>query len=51
MGMKERSWEATAKIAEEISMPWYKKAEFWIGISGNIIALAALIVGIIALKK
>ena len=51
MGMKERYWEATTKMANEVSKPWHKKAEFWIGIIANIIALGALIVAIIALKK
>ena len=51
MGMKERYWEATTKAANEITKPWYKKAEFWIGIVANIIALSALIVAIIALKN
>src|SRR3989344_5369028 len=51
MGMKERYWEATTKAANEITKPWYKKAEFWIGIIANVIALGALIVAITALKK
>src|SRR3989344_5984010 len=51
MEMKERYWEATTKAAIEIAKPWYKKAEFWIGIIANVIALGALIVAIIALKK
>ena len=49
--MKERYWEATTKMANEVSKPWYKKPEFWIGIIANLIALCALIVAIIALQK
>jgi len=51
MGMKERYWEATTKMANEVTNPWYKKPEFWIGIMGNIIALGALVVAIIALQN
>ena len=51
MGMKERYWEATTKMANEASNPWYKKAEYWIGIIANLIALGALVVAIIALQK
>jgi len=51
MGIKGKYWEATTKMANEVSKPWYKKAEFWIGIIANLIALSALIVGIIALQK
>ena len=51
MGMKERYWEATTKMANEVSKAWYKKAEFWIGIIANLIALSALVVAIIALQK
>ena len=51
MGMKERYWEATTKMANEVTKPLYKKPEFWIGITGNIIALGALVVAIIALQK
>lgn len=51
MGMKERYWEATTKMANDVSKPWYKKVEFWIGIIANLIALGALMVAIIALQK
>ncbi len=51
MGMKERYWEATTKAANEMTKPWYKKPEFWIGIIANVIALGALIVAIIASQK
>lgn len=51
MGMKEKYWEATTKMANETTKPLYKKLEFWVGIAGNIIALGALIVAIIALQK
>ena len=49
--MKERYWEATTKMANDVSKPWYKKVEFWIGIIANLIALGALMVAIIALQK
>lgn len=49
MGIREKYWEATTKMANEVSKPWYRKAEFWIGIIANLIALIALIVAIIAL--
>jgi len=51
MGMKERYWEATTKMANEATKPWYKKPEFLIGIIANVIALGALVVAIIALLK
>lgn len=51
MGMKEKYWEATTKMANEVTKPWHKKPEFWIGITANAIALGALIVAIIALRK
>ena len=51
MGMKERYWEATTKMANDVTKPWHKKPEFWIGIIGNIIASGALIVAIIALQN
>ena len=51
MEMKERYWEDRTREEIEIVKPWYKKAEFWIGIIANVIALGALIVAIIALKK
>ena len=51
MGIRERYWEATTKAANEIIKPWFKKPEFWIGIVANVIALGALAVAIIALRK
>ena len=51
MGMKEKYWESTTKMADEIIKPWYKKVEFWIGIIANLIAFCALIVAIFALSK
>ncbi len=51
MGMKERYWEATTRAANDITKPWYRKTESWIGIVANIIALSALVVAIIALQK
>ncbi len=38
-------------MANEMTKPWYKKVEFWIGIIANIIALGALMIAIIALQK
>ena len=43
--------EALKTIANESIKPWYKKAEFWIGIIANLIALGALVVAILALKN
>jgi hypothetical protein len=48
---KIESAQALKTIANEVSKPWYRKAEFWIGIIANIIALGALVVAIIALQK
>lgn len=48
---KIESAQALKTIANEISRPWYKKAEFWIGIVTNIIALGALVVAVIVLRK
>lgn len=48
---KIESSEALKTIANEVSMPWYKKAEFWIGIIANVIALGALVVAIVALRN
>ncbi len=43
--------KALKTMANEITKPWYKKPEFWIGITANIIALGALVVAMIALQK
>ncbi|MBI4065797.1 hypothetical protein HY412_01205 [Candidatus Kaiserbacteria bacterium] len=43
--------QAIKTIANEATKQWYKKAEFWIGVVANIIALGALAVAIIALRK
>ena len=51
MGMKEKYWEATTKMANEVSKPWYRKHKFWIGIVANVIALCALVVAVVALRK
>lgn len=48
---KIESAQALKTMANEMTKPWYKKVEFWIGIIANIIALGALVVAIIALKK
>lgn len=40
---KENSARALQDIAKVATKPWYKKAEFWIGLFANAIALAALI--------
>lgn len=42
--------QALKTIANEATRPWYKKAEFWIGIVANMIALGALMVAIVALQ-
>ena len=51
MAPKIESAEALKNVAKEVTKFWYKKPEFWIGIIANIIALGALVVAIIALKK
>lgn len=43
--------QALKTMANEMAKPWYRKAEFWIGIFANVIALGALTVAIIALYK
>lgn len=48
---KIESAEALKTIANEVRKPWYKKAEFWIGIIANAIALGALVVAIVALRN
>ena len=48
---KIESAQALKTMANEMTKPWYKKVEFWIGIIANIIALGALTVAIIALLK
>ncbi|MDO8590927.1 MAG: hypothetical protein Q7R65_03025 [bacterium] len=48
---KIESAQALKTMASEMTKPWYKKAEFWIGIFANVIALGALTVAIIALYK
>ncbi len=48
---KIESAQALKTMASEMTKPWYKKAEFWIGIIANVIALGALVVAIIALRK
>ncbi len=37
------SAEALKTMANEVAKPWYKKAEFWIGIIANILAIIALL--------
>lgn len=39
MGMKEKYWEATTKMANEVTRPWYKKPEFWVGFIGGIVGI------------
>lgn len=51
MEWKIKGSEAQQTIAKEITKPWYRKFEVWIGIVANIIALCALIIAIIALRK
>lgn len=51
MAPKIESAEALKAMAKEATKSWYKKPEFWIGITANVIALGALIVAIIALNK
>ncbi len=48
---KTETAEALKTIANQSTKRWYKKTEFWISISANIIALGALVVAIIALYK
>lgn len=50
LASKNETAQALKTMANEITKPWYKKAEFWIGIFANIIALGALTVAIIALQ-
>ena len=51
MAPKIEGTEALKTMAKEASKPWYLKAEAWIGIVANVIALGALVVAIIALRK
>lgn len=51
MAPKIETAQALKTMANEITKPWYKKPEFWIGIIANLFALGALIVAIIALGK
>lgn len=51
MGLKERSQQARIDMAEEMKKPEWKRSSFWIGIFANLIALGALVVAIIALRK
>lgn len=43
MQLEENSTKALQDMAKVATKPWYKKAEFWIGIIANAIALAAFI--------
>lgn len=51
MAPKIETAQALKTMASEITKSWYKRPEFWIGIAANIIALGALVVAIIALRK
>jgi hypothetical protein len=51
MAHKTETAQALKTMAIEITKPWYKKPEFWMGIFANVIALGALVVAVIALKK
>jgi len=48
---KIESAQALKTMADEMTKPWYRKVEFWIGIIANIIALGVLTVTVIALWK
>ena len=39
--------EALKKIASETSKPWYKKGEYWVGISGNILGIIAMLIALL----
>lgn len=43
MQLEENSTKALQDMARVATKPWYKKAEFWIGIVANTIALVALV--------
>lgn len=58
MGLKEQAQAAQiesartlSNIGKEYTKPWYKRTEYWIGIVANVIALGALVVAIIALRR
>lgn len=51
MAPKIESTEALKVIAKAASKPWHRKAEIWMSVTANVIAIGALIVAVIALQR
>lgn len=50
MAPKIESAEALKTLAKETSKPWYKKAEVWIGVIANAIAIFGLFFSVVQIK-